>query len=301
MEYRSSIRRETQKEKIAKIITELRSQFRLKILLEISGMSRSTYYYTASKLNKDDKNDEIMNTIIQIFYEHKERYGYRRIAQELKNRGYSINHKKVKRLMNVMGLYSKVRLKRKYSSYKGTIGKVAANIINRNFTAQSPHEKWYTDITEFNLKGSKLYLSPILDGYNGEIISYNLSTIPNLKQIKAMLDGAFKRSRFYPDLVMHSDQGWQYQHQMFRECLQQHGVKQSMSRKGNSIDNGMMESFFGTLKSEMFYGEEATFKDIHELKRAIEEYIEYYNHKRIKSKLKGLSPVQYRNQILQIN
>lgn len=220
---------------------------------------------------------------------------------ELRNQGIIVNHKKVQRLMNVMGLDSKIRKKRKYSSYKGTVGKIADNLIERNFEAEAPNQKWYTDVTEFNLRGEKLYLSPILDGFNGEVVSLNRSISPNLKQIKEMLKDAFERNSVVTGLIFHSDQGWQYQHFSYSNELKEKGIKQSMSRKGNSMDNGMMESFFGILKSEMFYGEEHTFKNLQELKIAISESIEYYNIKRIKTKLKGLSPVSYRTQVLQLH
>ncbi|MDF9835532.1 putative transposase, partial [Breznakia sp. PF5-3] len=145
------------------------------------------------------------------------------------------------------------------------------------------------------------YLSPILDGFNGEVVSFNLSISPNLKQIKEMLKDAFERNPVVTGLIFHSDQGWQYQHFSYIHELKEKGIQQSMSRKGNSMDNGMMESFFGILKSEMFYGEEHTFKNLQELRKAITEYIEYYNVKRIKVKLKGLSPVAYRTQVLQLH
>ena len=152
-----------------------------------------------------------------------------------------------------LGLKPLKRNKRKYSSYKGTVGKIADNLIERNFYADNPNEKWYTDVTEFNLRGEKCYLSPILDGYNGEIISYNISKSPNLEQVNDMLNKAFD-GRNLEGLIFHSDQGWQYQHQFYQQRLKNNGIKQSMSRKGNSIDNGMMENFFGILKTEMFYG-----------------------------------------------
>lgn len=261
-------------------------------------MSKSTYYYTINKTNKDDKNKEVMIKIREIFFEHKRRYGYRRITLELRNQGYIVNHKKVKRLMKAMDLYSKIRKKRKYSSYKGEVGKIAEDRIQRKFRANKPNEKWYTDVTEFNLKGDKLYLSPIIDGFNGEVISYNLSKSANLKQTKSMLEKAFKDKECLKDLIIHSDQGWQYQHFYYQRELKERNIQQSMSRKGNSLDNGMMESFFGMIKSEMFYGEENTFKTLNELMVAISEYIDYYNNDRIKTNLKGLSPVKYRNQVL---
>ena len=185
---------------------------------------------------------------------------------------------------------------RKYSSYKGTVGKVADNIINRDFEADKPNEKWYTDVTEFNLRGEKVYLSPILDGFNQEVISYNTSKSPNLEQINDMLNKAFDRNNNLDGLIFHSDQGWQYQHESYQQRLKNKGIKQSMSRKGNSMDNGLMENFFGILKTEMFYGQEDKYETLDDLINAIDDYIYYYNHDRIKEKLKGLSPVNYRLQ-----
>ncbi len=189
------------------------------------------------------------------------------------------------------------RNKRKYLSYKGIIGKIADNYIERKFESDKPNKKWYTDVTEFNLRGNKIYLSPILDGFNGEVISYNISKSANLEQIKDMLDKAFN-NRNLEGLIFHSDQGWQYQHNSYQSRLKEKGIKQSMSRKGNSMDNGMMENFFGILKTEMFYDQEDQYESIDDLTKAIEDYINYYNYDRIKVKLKGLSPVNYRLQSL---
>ena len=251
-----------------------------------------------SKTDNDFKNDDIMNLIIKIYYENKGRYGYRRITLELRNRGFIVNHKKVLRLMNKMGLHSIIRKKRNFSTYRGTTGTVAPNHIERDFEASNPNEKWFTDITEFNLRGDKVYCSPILDAHGRFIVSYNTSTSPNLNQIKDMLTKALLTTSTYDDLILHSDQGWQYQHAYFVKELSEKNIQQSMSRKGNSIDNGLMESFFGIMKSEMFYGQEDQYETIEDLIKAIDEYMDYYNNKRIKTKLKGLTPVQYRNQPL---
>lgn len=269
--------------------------FRLDILLDFTGLARSTYYYHLKQLNKLDKNKVLKAKIKMIYDEHQGNYGYRRITLELRNQGFLVNHKKVQRLMKRMNLTARIRRKRKYSSYKGEVGKKADNLIQRHFEASKPYEKCYTDVTEFAIPTSsqKLYLSPVLDGYNSEIIAYQLSTSPNLEQVKAMLTQAFPDDH-YTHTILHSDQGWQYQHQFYHDFLKQKGIRPSMSRKGNSPDNGMMESFFGILKSEMFYGFEKTFQSLEELKQAIINYIDYYNNKRIKVKLKGLSPVQYR-------
>ena len=271
------------------------TEFPLDILLNIIKLARSTYYYQLKQLDKSDKNHDIKDEIQAIFTEHKGNYGYRRMTLELRNHGYIVNHKKVQRLMRVLGLSARIRRKRKYSSYQGEIGKKADNLIQRQFEASKPMEKCYTDVTEFAIPASsqKLYLSPVLDGFNSEIIAYNLSTSPNLIQVKDMLEQTFTEEH-YENTILHSDQGWQYQHNFYHLFLESKGIQPSMSRKGNSPDNGMMESFFGILKSEMFYGYEKTFQSLNQLEQAIVDYIDYYNNKRIKVKLKGLSPVQYR-------
>lgn len=261
--------------------------FRLDLLLETAGLARSTYYYQLKQLDGFDKDKELKAEIQSIYCEHKGNYGYRRMTLELRNRGFMVNHKKVQRLMKVLGLSARIRRKRKYSSYQGEVGKKAENLIQRQFEASKPMEKCYTDVTEFAIPNStqKLYLSPVLDGFNSEIIAYNLSTSPNLEQVKAMLDQAFTEEH-YENTILHSDQGWQYQHQYYHQFLEDKGIQPSMSRKGNSPDNGMMESFFGILKSEMFYGYEKTFHSLEQLEQAIVGYIDYYNNKRIKVKLK---------------
>jgi len=269
--------------------------FRLDLLLEAARLPRSTYYHQLKQLDKLDKDKDLKAEIQSIFTEHRGNYGYRRMTLELRNRGYVVNHKRVQRLMKVLGLSARIRRKRKYSSYQGEIGKKTDNLIQRQFEASKPMEKCYTDVTEFAIPASsqKLYLSPVLDGFNSEIIAYNLSTSPNLEQVEAMLNQAFSEDH-YTNTILHSDQGWQYQHQYYHHFLEGKGIQPSMSRKGNSPDNGMMESFFGILKSEMFYGYEKTFHSLEQLEQAIVDYIDYYNNKRIKIKLKGLSPVQYR-------
>ena len=271
------------------------TDFSLDILLKAIKLARSTYYYHLKQLDKLDKNQELKAEIQSIFIEHKGNYGYRRIHLELRNRGYLVNHKRVQRLMKVLNLQAKMRQKRKYSSHKGDVGKKAENLIQRQFEGSKTMEKCYTDVTEFAIPAStqKLYLSPVLDGFNSEIIAYNLSTSPNLEQVQTMLEQAFTE-KHYENTILHSDQGWQYQHDSYHRFLESKGVQASMSRKGNSPDNGMMESFFGILKSEMFYGYEKSFQSLKQLEQAIVDYIDYYNNKRIKVKLKGLSPVQYR-------
>lgn len=195
--------------------------------------------------------------------------------------------------MKQCGILCKVRMK-KYRSYRGNFGTVAPNLLNRNFKAEAPNCKWVTDITEFSLFGTKLYLSPILDLYNGEIISYTLSERPNFESVMRMVNQALERLPEFYSLILHSDQGWQYQMRAYQVHLKSRGIQQSMSRKGNCLDNSVMENFFGHLKSELLYLQK--FESIEHFKEELVEYIEYYNHKRIKLKLKGLSPVQYRLQ-----
>lgn len=195
--------------------------------------------------------------------------------------------------MKQLHLKCMVRIK-KYKSYRGEVGKVAPNVLKRNFKAEKPNEKWVTDVTEFSLFGKKVYLSPILDLFNGEIVSYNISDRPTFSQTKDMLAKAFLRIPNDTNLVLHSDQGWQYQMKHYQAMLKQKGIIQSMSRKGNCLDNSVMENFFGLLKSELLYLQD--FGSLEDFKKELEEYINYYNNKRIKCKLKGLSPVQYRIQ-----
>jgi putative transposase len=259
--------------------------------VKVAGIPRSTYYYWVRQMDRPDKYKEVKEVIQQIFDEHEGRYGYRRITLELRNKGISLNHKTVRRLMIEMGLKCLVRMK-KYKSYRGSVGKVAPNLLERNFQASKPNEKWVTDVTEFHLHGEKLYLSPILDLYNGEIIAYNLEKRPVYPLVSKMLDKAFERLSDDDKPILHSDQGWHYQMEKYHIALRKKGITQSMSRKGNCLDNAVIENFFGLLKSELLYLRE--FESMEQFKLELENYIYYYNHKRIKAKLKGMSPVNYR-------
>ena len=233
-----------------------------------------------------------MADIELIFNSNKARYGFRRVTKEL-NKKYLINHKKVLRLMKKMNLKGKVP-KEKYHSYKGDVGIIAPNLIDRNFSATKPNEKWSTDVSQFNFSWGKCYLSPILDMYNDEIVSYDLSLNPNYEQVERMLSKAFEKNTDLKGLIFHSDQGWQYQNQRYISSLKDKGIEQSMSRKGNCYDNCIIESFFGTLKNEMYYGQESSYKSFEEFSKAIDDYIYYFNNTRIQSKTKWMSPVEYR-------
>ena len=264
------------------------------MLIDIAGIARSTYYYHEKRLEKPDKYADIKDDIFRIFRdENRGRYGYRRITIELQ-KTQTINHKTVQRLMKEMGLYCMVRAK-KYRSYKGDVGKIAPNLLERDFHADNPNEKWVTDVTEFGLFGQKLYLSPILDLYNGEIVSYSICHRPRMSMVMEMLDEAVcKLPNQKGPLILHSDQGWQYQMKIYQRKLTANGISQSMSRKGNCLDNAVMENFFGILKTELLYIQQ--FDSMEHFISELHDYIYYYNNRRIKQKLRGLSPVLYRIQ-----
>mgnify|MGYP001474579723 CR=1 FL=1 len=264
-------------------------------MLDVAGLPRSTYYYYTKKQKEPDKHAELKEEICAIVTENKGRYGYRRVTQELRNRGLHHNHKLVMKLMHQMGLSSKVRMK-KYRSYKGEVGKIAPNLLNRDFRAEKPNQKWVTDVTEFSLFGEKLYLSPILDLCSSDLVSYTISDRPVLSMVTTMLDEAFAKIPAGTNLILHSDQGWQYQHKQYQQMLREKGVRQSMSRKGNCLDNAVIENFFGLLKSELLYLQE--FQSMEHFRQELVAYLDYYNNRRIKAKLKGLPPAIHRQQAL---
>lgn len=273
------------------------------MILEATGYRKATYYYWVKRFDEPNKDEEIESLMKEIRSSHKD-YGYRRMTQELRNRGIHINMKKVQRLMNKLGLQvtSYTRKSRKYSSYKGTVGTVAKNRIHRRFYTSVCHQKITTDTTEFkyfvkSLTGSvhikKLYLDPFMDMFNGEILSYRVTEKPTAKAINEALEEAIQITSDCPyRRTFHSDQGWAYQMKGYSKKLKDHGIFQSMSRKGNCLDNSPMENFFGILKQEMYYGN--TYTSFEELKTAIDQFINYYNFERMKSKLDWQSPVTFR-------
>ena len=272
-------------------------------------MPKATYMYWQKRFDRENPDKEIEEKILEIRKNNKD-YGYRRILGELRNQGYVINKKKVQRIIQKLGLQvtSYTRKSRKYSSYKGKVGTVAPNRIRRRFNTNIPHQKITTDTTEFKYyevdeKGHmtmhKLYLDPFMDMCNGEIISYGIAKQPSARNVMDALEQALSiTSDCQYRRTFHSDQGWAYQMKTYSKMLKDNRIFQSMSRKGNCFDNSPMENFFGILKSEMFYPREKEYKNLEELEKDIIEYIEYYNNRRIKSKLKGMSPVQYRKHSL---
>ena len=277
------------------MIWELRHEYKLELLLLAAQLPRATYYYHVKRMKSENKYAEVEEQITNIFHENRGRYGYRRITMELHNRGYCINHKTVQRLMKKLNLVCKVRMK-KYRSYKGEVGKIAPNLLERDFETKAPNQKWVTDVTEFSLFGEKRYLSVILDLHSSDIISYTLSDSPNLSMVTDMIFQALPALPPGAAPILHSDQGWQYQHKQYQKLLRDNGIRQSMSRKGNCLDNAVMENFFGLLKSELLYLQD--FESMEHFCRELVEYLDYYNHRRIKAKLMGLPPALHRLQSL---
>jgi putative transposase len=263
-------------------------------LLKLAGLKRSTFYYQQKVIEAGDKYAQLKSSIRAVYKLHKGRYGYRRITDAVRAMGAMVTHNTVQRLMVEMGLKSLVRIK-KYSSYKGDVGSTAPNLLLRNFDASGINEKWATDVTEFKVAGSKLFLSPIMDLCTGEIVAFETDTRPSFSMVVKMLKTALANLGRGEKPVLHSDQGWQYRMPVYQAMLKDKDVQQSMSRKGNCLDNAAMESFFAVLKTEYFYLNK--FTCVEQLREGLAEYIRYYNHDRIKTRLKGLSPVQYRTQL----
>lgn len=289
------------------IVQELGQKYKLSILLKIANLSKSTYFYNVEHMNdKDMKDEELRKLILKIFNENYQKYGIPRITQELKNRGNNVNKKRVERIMNDLGIHARPRTKR-YNSYKGNVGKRCKNKLLvkkdidgkeklvRDFSTTKPYEKLGTDITVFITPYGKLYLSPVIDFHTREILGYNLSESPNYAQVRKMLKMMFDK---YGDklnkAILHSDQGYQYQMANYQTELITHDIIQSMSRKGNCLDNSPTENFFSRLKEEMYYGKEDNYHSLKELEIEIHKYIEYHNEKRIVNRLK-MSPKQYKN------
>ncbi|MFO5597192.1 MULTISPECIES: IS3-like element IS1397 family transposase [Enterobacteriaceae] len=276
-----------------KVIRSLRCGHCQSDLLKAAGLARSTLYYQLSLQKAKDKYADVKQLIASIFHEHRGCYGYRRIHCELQKRGLKFSGKTVRKLMQQLGLKSPVRLK-KYRSYRGNMGLAAENILQRQFKAEAPCEKWVTDITEFRAGGQKLYLSPILDLFNGEIVAWETACRPTEELVKRMLNKGLESLAEGEKPLLHSDQGWHYRIKSYQSALADKGLVQSMSRKGNCLDNAVMENFFGHLKEEMYYRRD--YRNVEELENAVNEYITYWNQKRIKLSLGGLSPVEYRTE-----
>ncbi|MEV3939341.1 IS3 family transposase [Glycomyces sp. NPDC049804] len=280
-------------------VAALKAEYPLPVLLEAAGLARSTFYYHQARMDRPDPKLPLKDAIAQAFTEAKGRYGHRRLHAVLTRQGWKVAKKTVLALMRSIGLACRVRRRHNpYLSYKGHVGKTAPNLLDRKFTAEAPGRKWVTDVTEFAIGDRKIYLSPVIDLFDRSVVAYSVGSSPSLGLTLASLREAIATLTADEHPLVHSDQGFQYQHRSWRRLLDSHGLAQSMSRKGNCLDNAVAECFFGHLKSEIFQHRQP--KDSDQLTQAIDEYIHWYNTERIHTRLEGLSPVQYRAKALKV-
>lgn len=277
-------------------VIALKADFPLPVLLKVTGLARSTFFYHQARLLAPDPRQQLKTAIAEVFTANHGRYGHRRIHAVLTRQGWSVAKKTVLKLMRSLRLACQVRRKKRYSSYRGEQGRIAANVLDRDFAADAPNQKWVTDVTEFSVGDRKLYLSPVMDLFDRQVISYSVGLSPNLELTNTSLRQALTMLEDGQKPLVHSDQGFQYQHASWRRLLQDVGANQSMSRKGNCYDNAVIENFFGHLKEELFH--RVRFISTDALTTALHDYIHWYNTTRISTKLEGLSPVQYRAQTL---
>ena len=276
------------------LIDVLRTKYRLKILLEALHISKSSYCYQASVMRQEDKYRRLIK---DIFTASRNTYGYRRIYMELRNRGKIVSEKVIKRLMREESLIVKLPKMRKYNAYKGEITPAVENIVNRDFHADAPNIKWLSDITEFQIKGGKVYLSPVIDCFDGAIVSWTMGTSPNAELVNDMLDMAIRTLKKGEKPIVHTDRGVHYRWPGWIYRMEKAGLIRSMSKKGCSPDNSACEGFFGRLKNEMFYNRDWNDVSVDEFMEILDRYIHWYNETRIKISLGGKSPLQYRQSL----
>jgi len=277
-------------------VAALKAEYPLSLLLGIAGLARSTYFYHQAKREAPDPLAGLKTAIREAFEAAHGRYGHRRVHAVLIGKGWRVAKKTVLALMRELALICRVRRRRRYNSFKGEVGQIADNVLNREFTACAPNQKWVTDVTEFRVGQCKVYLSPVLDLFDRSVVAHSWSLSPNLALTNSSLISAIATLAPGQHPLVHSDQGFQYRHRSWRALLKNAHASQSMSRKGNCYDNAIAENFFGHLKSEMFHHNR--FDTIEDFTTALDEYIHWYNTQRISTMLKGLSPVQYRAQTL---
>ncbi len=260
------------------------------------GLAPSTFYYHRNKPIAVDPYLNVRPVLREVFDRAYCSYGYRRVRSVLASQhDMHLSGKTVLKLMRQENRTCQVR-RRKYRSYQGQVGLAAENLLERDFFAPTPNSKWVTDVTEFRVLGLKQYLSPVIDLFNGEVISYEVRSAPGLGLVTAMLDKALATLDEQTKPMIHSDQGWHYCHITYRNTLASKGLRQSMSRKGNCLDNAVAENFFGHFKEEFL--KQRTFTNLSQFRSELDTYIHWFNHDRIRLKLKGLSPVDYRTQSL---
>ncbi|GHD24948.1 transposase [Nocardiopsis kunsanensis] len=274
----------------------LKDQHPLAMLLQVAGLARSTYFYHRARRGRPDPQAGLKAAVTDAFDGARGRYGHRRVHAVLYRQGWRVAKKTVLKLMGELGLVCRVRRRRTYNSYRGRVGRVADNVLERDFTAQAPHSKWVTDVSEFRVGGEKVYLSPVIDLFDRSVVAHSVSLSPSLELTNSSLSKALAQVERGRAPLVHSDQGFQYQHLSWRNLLDAAGAVQSMSRKGNCLDNAVAENFFSHLKEELFHRER--FETVEDFIQALDEYIGWYNTTRISTALQGLSPVEYRAQAL---
>jgi putative transposase len=278
------------------VIAALKADYPLPVLLAVAGLARSTFFYHQARLTRPDPQAGLKAAITEAFEAARGRYGHRRIHTVLTRAGWQVAKKTVLKLMNILGLVCKVRRPRRYRSWLGQTGTVAENVLNREFSASAPDTKWVTDVTEFRIGDRKVYLSPVIDLFDRSVIAYSCGPSPTLELTNSSLREAIATLLAGAAPLVHSDQGFQYQHASWRALLADAGLTQSMSRRANCLDNSMAENFFGHLKEELFHHNR--FDTVAEFTAALDDYIDWYNTTRISTTLQGLSPVEYRAQAL---
>ncbi|ATO48022.1 transposase [Brevibacillus laterosporus DSM 25] len=280
------------------LIKELSKKYSITLLCKITKVSRSGFYKWLSRekhpTSKQLVNEKLREMIMECHQEVKGIYGYPRIKVWLFRRyGLKVNHKRVYRIMKELGIQALIRKKRKFFGRKEKVV-ISENKLNRNFCASRPNEKWATDITYILFNGRRLYLSVIYDMYNNEVVAYKTSKRNDLRLVMDTVKLAIKK-RDVSGVLLHSDQGYQYTSKQYNQFLQQYKIVASMSRKGNCLDNACIEGFFGHLKTECLYLH--SFQTDKEVEEALHGYINFYNQQRFQSRLKNLSPIEYRTQV----
>ena len=277
------------------LVNALKHAYSLSELFAELELARSSYFYHCCRLRSPDKYAAARLVLSEVFESNHRCYGYRRLHSAMGRHQINISEKVIQRLMKQEGLIVAVNRKRRYGSYLGEISPAPENIINRDFKAATPNEKWLTDITEFHIPAGKIYLSPIIDCFDGMVVSWSIGTRPDSELVNTMLDAAIEKvanSKSRP--IVHSDRGAHYRWPGWLTRMQNANLIRSMSRKGCSPDNAACEGFFGRLKTELFYPRNWQGASIEQFIQTIDSYIRWYNEKRIKISLGSLSPVEYR-------
>lgn len=281
----------------ARLIDALRMKYPLNELLLLTGMSKSSYFYQEEVQRRPDKYAALRTEVKRVFTKNQNRYGYRRVHTEIKFNGARVSEKIIRRIMREERLIVPCKKKRRYNSYMGEISPAVENMVARDFHADSPNKKWLTDLTEFHIPAGKVYLSPIIDCFDGLAVSWTIGTRPDAELVNTMLDDAICSLKDGEHPIVHSDRGGHYRWPGWILRMENAGLTRSMSKKGCSPDNSACEGFFGRLKNEMFYYRSWKDVSIDQFIDELDRYLRWYNEKRIKLSLGGMSPIAYRRSI----